>query len=1212
VGRGKHRRKAGQTQTLANVQWAPCHQPGWLLEIAQHLGYVVKTVTIEAQPASLLPGLHKPCEYCTLQQHQDGADPRVECDTCLRQFHLQCLRDQGLPEPTTVEGAGSYTCHGCATHHTGSNAGPGSSTGPTNKSDATPMIHCLHRIEWQDSLEPAAVVQKAGTEQARAQLAALLTPPAHPTKKSPAICAQVEARQPARYPDGRLYDVTIGQQCRKQLLIHPQPINPHTDIAPTCKTEVIVRPVLTSDSNLPRSSLRSIDRACIYQADGRCTHVMQPQAAAVLQQRFLHAQAKQPHLFDRMQAGTFEQELQRLLTRYTSGNVIAEKPIQHRDQQSLPHELSKTLHRLIGSTTERLASPLNVADHTATYWSLHERDQLFGAHWNAYNVKWTGSSVVVPELDSAAADQAVHWALKSAIATAEPTLSLLVLPSYGRTGAAAAFMRRVRANPKYCKHILTLPQTSVAWAPPGNALQVPVAKCKWNMLVIAVGNAEGYNKHLPYWTPGWQAILLQDVKKALLTGLRASKLPRGNYIESPGAAWWNAPPQEQQITEVDAEFTHSEHASRRFKTRPIDHTRAPRTAALPDIVGVSDMSGAVQVALVQLRNLHTRVPPLIHNWQDFVYTDGSVLKERPYGSSGIGAAVYIPGNAKMGRQEKVHKVPCLIEGQEHEPAAVNTINRAELAGILVALQATLNVPRCNITDKEQAQPTAIHIATDSLSSLYQISKFNTHPQDMKEHRHLHLIREINQLVAASPVPIHVWKVKSHSGIIGNEIADRAAVSVAKGTDKTSATEASYMGDHSQSDNDDETEQDTSEVEDPLLAEAEEWPCHVASNTRGDMYWPYTRTSTSQTDKATGQTTQTITQTPFANLAETLKQHMHKHRKLGGSDTTTVYFNSWQRLEKDIHQKYSHKFMTSSKVQSTVRKRAIQYRYGLLPAQKLMHRYKKSDTSLCPLCGKQDGGHHAVSACERLSSSVTLRHNDAGTLIVEAIANGSKGGHLLATDVGWRRRHLIQEGQPLPSAATTRHIPVGNLPTTIPLHVRQQLAKHSIPDALMYHCEGGTREYTIVEIKYCRDTRPEDQQARAEAQHTVLKEAIEQHDNTAKVTLVTLMLGVSGVIYKSMAAALEEKLGVTGDHLRSLLTKLHFAAIDGMDRVWRQRWAMISGSQDREGTTKTQTIPRTTRRRHLQFKPPSTERTVRHRQEQILRKRKRSSPRRGQG
>jgi hypothetical protein len=41
------------------------------------------------------------------------------------------------------------------------------------------------------------------------------------------------------------------------------------------------------------------------------------------------------------------------------------------------------LRQYLGISKERYASPLNYSQHVQEYWSYHERDQLFGARWNA-------------------------------------------------------------------------------------------------------------------------------------------------------------------------------------------------------------------------------------------------------------------------------------------------------------------------------------------------------------------------------------------------------------------------------------------------------------------------------------------------------------------------------------------------------------------------------------------------------------------------------------------------------------------------------------------------------------------------------------------------------------------------------------------------------------------------------------------------------------
>jgi len=109
----------------------------------------------------------------------------------------------------------------------------------------------------------------------------------------------------------------------------------------------------------------------------------------------------------------------------------------------------------------------------------------------------------------------------------------------------------------------------------------------------------------------------------------------------------------------------------------------------------------------------------------------------------------------------------------------------------------------------------------------------------------------------------------------------------------------------------------------------------------------------------------------------------------------------------------------------------------------------------------------------------------------------------------------------------------------------------------YDEEHDVHHYIIVEIKYCRDTDPLPQQSRASQQHHVLRETIAQHAPKAVVEQVTLTLGVSGVLYKASIEALKDKLGVTEPQLGNLLTQLHHIAVDNLNRIWAQRWAMIN-------------------------------------------------------
>jgi ribonuclease HI len=83
----------------------------------------------------------------------------------------------------------------------------------------------------------------------------------------------------------------------------------------------------------------------------------------------------------------------------------------------------------------------------------------------------------------------------------------------------------------------------------------------------------------------------------------------------------------------------------------------------------------------------------------------------------------------------------------------NTISRAELAAIAAAV---------------------IHgntdIATDSLTSLHQVKKQLSHLNLHRHHIQGDVFQSIAKAIRQSPSPIHLFKVKSHAGIIGNEHA----------------------------------------------------------------------------------------------------------------------------------------------------------------------------------------------------------------------------------------------------------------------------------------------------------------------------------------------------------------------------------------------------------------------------------------------------------
>ncbi len=65
-------------------------------------------------------------------------------------------------------------------------------------------------------------------------------------------------------------------------------------------------------------------------------------------------------------------------------------------------------------------------------------------------------------------------------------------------------------------------------------------------------------------------------------------------------------------------------------------------------------------------------------------------------------------------------------------------------------------------------------ATDSLSSLHQIRKHLLYSELHRHHVHGDILKILMQIIRNSPNPVHLFKVKSHAGIAGNECADAVA------------------------------------------------------------------------------------------------------------------------------------------------------------------------------------------------------------------------------------------------------------------------------------------------------------------------------------------------------------------------------------------------------------------------------------------------------
>ncbi|KAJ9526649.1 hypothetical protein QJQ45_017586, partial [Haematococcus lacustris] len=364
----------------------------------------------------------------------------------------------------------------------------------------------------------------------------------------------------------------------------------------------------------------------------------------------------------------------------------------------------------------------------------------------------------------------------------------------------------------------------------------------------------------------------------------------------------------------------------------------------------------------QLTHHSTTQPRMaITEWATIAYTDGSCIKTSGAAPESVGAGVYIPENN------------VLITAALNDPES-KTINRAELTAIHAALKAG-----------------AKRIATDSLCSLYQIRRALANPMSLITHRHNDILTAIATLIIDSPATIHFYKVRAHSGIIGNEGADALA---------------KYAALH------------------PELA-----------NT--PAYSPTTR---NETKNWLSNETDGESPAPLPDCRQSVRAHMHRKHKLGLANQDSIYYQMTQEITKAAAKGAGERVMIDTNISTHAQRTALLYRTGGLYNQKLAMRWKRATDDRCPLCGEADSATHLLSGCSETLPMVQERHNGAGRLITKAISKGTLGGYISFADTGsWEK-----------GAKESLDLPSDTLHTTLQtLGLKPEDTKHTTrPDILM--------------------------------------------------------------------------------------------------------------------------------------------------------------------
>jgi ribonuclease HI len=478
-----------------------------------------------------------------------------------------------------------------------------------------------------------------------------------------------------------------------------------------------------------------------------------------------------------------------------------------------------------------------------------------------------------------------------------------------------------------------------------------------------------------------------------------------------------------------------------------------------------------------------------YNWkQNGYFPDGSVIPDEDCHL--VGAAVY------SAREERAYLI------QPNGQGPTNTINRAEGSAIFHVLN-----------DICPPDEDAL-IFTDSQVCIQRLQKMIQHPHKLLHSDmdiHADLTRRTAELMlerAERGVATHLLKVKSHTGILGNEEADKAAKKAAQW---------------------------------PILCEYTT-PAH---NPFEGKTWLVYESSPATADRPPQQRA-------VANLGRGLKQAIRAATKLGFS-RRTEYVRYWQDTYADpegAHPASSNLFWTNSQITHGNKVLVLKARSGTLYNQKLAHRYKRAATDRCPLCGQPDSVGHILGGCRHrtLKGHYISRHDKAVRKIFRALQKGPQGGHFCIMDAG-KMQTALQE------AANGKRIPEWVLPDVDPdllskmrpdilriKGLRSNLAQTEINEAL--HTKAGLT-IQIIEVGYGPDTRWRETLAKKREQHARLKEALEAAGWEVEEHL--FILGRAGTCYTHNLNTMMD-LGITKEQATKLLNKLHVHAVTKLREI----------------------------------------------------------------
>ena len=784
----------------------------------------------------------------------------------------------------------------------------------------------------------------------------------------------------------------------------------------------------------------------------------------ILHQAFMKAAGSNPGQAPNPSEESFAEAIAQLVTRYKDGHSMGACNTRLKNHWATPDGYMKALIDGLSLDTERFASPLNFTPAMKQYFSLYPQDQVFGANTNAFCCAWNGASQANPEYEHNDMDKAVRWAIASAQKSDEATLTAFVLPWW----EDSAYFKWM-GNP-FVYSLIRINKKHFKFKRTNyTTTGVKYAgNPKWDINIFMVANVAGINQY--YKHEQFRSALGLACKE--FTGPCPNIRPIQQRADNMLPMY--APKALQKV--FDQGISHASHTWR----------------------AANQGLGALELMLTPTTDLH--------KWdaQTLWYTDGSALETEQGHRIGAGVVCASAQTAKT--------VQCCGVGP------TNTITRAELCALYQCLKE-MNMEQDGV------------IATDSKAIMHMINSDIWSTTANVENKHKTLLQHVTDIImlrASNGVHTKIVKVRSHSGIKGNDAADKLAREAAvdpKETDPIVTIGYAFDG---------------------LF-----WPGEVKKDREGGIHlWL------------------------VPNLNTGLKNAARPHLQTGMTNITQ-YVHIWERARETLHLKVSNAFWTSSAVSAAALKQTLRVRFGVLhnmaQAYKMHRPYLPSlpiaRTKQCPLCGEEDSATHILNACKHpeLKALHIERHNAAGRLILKQILQGAKGNQWnVFADIGGPDKMVGLK-------VTDFRVPVDILSDQAlaasghDVAIRKKLRPDILlVDKVQLH---GKRKYAgaaksttrrrahILEIGYTSESRYKDKVSEKQNQHEQLCSAL-GHDGY-DVEQHNIILGSSGGIFKDSTAELIT-LGIDKDCCNKLTRRLHIHSIHWLHTIIKKRRLLEHG------------------------------------------------------